>query len=232
MNLTTARKQIAADIAAIVKIIKRNGPMSALELICASGLTQKRVRVRLKKARERGLLDFVQTKGATMWCEPSARPQVKAPEPPKRVQGYPMHGATGAERMKRITDLLAAIPKGSVLRSIMVETGIGKTSTKKYLHELRAGGLVGNYPGTGSVHAVWFLEQHRELAIEAYATARHINQDAQRKRKNAKRWAVKDDDEIATPDDFFERRIVPAHLAPPMVIRGPVSVFQLGAACT
>ena len=44
--------------------------------------------------------------------------------------------------------------------------------------------------------------------------------------------AVKGDDEIATPDDFFERRIIPAHLAPPMVIRGPVSVFQLGAACT
>ena len=47
--------------------------MSALELICASGLTQKRVRVRLKKARERGLLDFVHANGATLWRDPSAR---------------------------------------------------------------------------------------------------------------------------------------------------------------
>lgn len=233
MNLIEKRKQIGAELALVMRQIKKNRAMSTVQLIDATGITPKCMRGRLTEAQKRGLLTFVQVQGASLWCEPKTRDEILCEHQPCSVKrGAYVNSATSAERLNRVLALLTACPAGVKPNAICIETGIGKTSTKKYLHELRERGLVENYPPTGGVYSVWFLAIHRAMAIDVYEGARNTINDARRKRKNGQRWALPADDEEVTSSDFFERRIIPAHLAPPMVIRGPVSVFQLGAACT
>ena len=229
MKMTPTKARVAASMSAVLSAVRESVAITSVDLERKTNLTSKIVRSRLKEAKENGDLIYVRASGLTLWCEPANSERVYRESRPKTARGNKFQQPHTARELQ-IIKALSDRPLGVRVRDLCAEFKVCKTSIKNRMYGLRERGLVSGYPCTGSVHAVWFLTQHREAAVAAYEASRHDVNDSRRKRKNAASRVQKPVcDETPEPGDFFQARIIPARLAPPMVIRGPVSVFQLGA---
>ena len=228
MTLAETRRKIAADLKAILKAIRANTAMSARDLMAATGLTEKRLSNRLKDAQASGKLIFVRLGYTTVWCEPGRADEAVSITNGTAAKGRAIKRAAIEHRESIIRQLVTAAPEGESTSAIADALGVRRTTTKTILQRMKSRGELMNWPTTGSAYSVWFLTENRVHAEAAYA-AKLIDANKFRREKKQREVAAKLSDETPESGDFFKQRIVPAHAAPRMAIKGPASVWGLAS---
>lgn len=170
-----------------------------------------------------------------------------------------MNNAPSLHHDALILETLKARPQGMPTDQILVLVGKCKKATSLNLRRLLDAGLIqsARQPGGGAQGLLYFATEYADT-INAVLDAERARREQERKDKAKQRWQThnakrainqmpkreaweaflaarraekeaRDAASEAELDAPFVRRIVPAHLAKPLVKRGPASVWELAA---
>ena len=136
--------------------------------------------------------------------------------------------APSPARRAEILALLDATPSGLFIREINAALNCGVSAAKNYLGNMGQLGDVEYGPDCRGQYARWYLPKHRAIAAAAVVERMQAVRVARLRRRAEMARALNGG------ESWFEQmpvhRAVSAAECRPLRPRGPVSVFQLGAA--